>query len=54
MQMDEYTVSEGGGVVEVCAQLSMTSDGSLECGVVVTLQTMDGDKASMSLLPPVC
>ena len=52
MEMDEYSVNEGDGVVEVCAQLLVAPADGLECCIVATLTPADGDKAGMS--PSVC
>ena len=40
-----YTASEGNGTTEVCVEVSGVPGGGLECEIVVTLTTMDGDKA---------
>ena len=42
--MNEYDVSEGGVMVEVCAVLTTAPAMGLECSVVATPLT-DGDKA---------
>ena len=52
MEMDEYSVNEGDGVVEVCAQLMVAPADGLQCIIVATLTAMDGAKAGMS--PSVC
>ena len=52
MEMDEYSVNEGDGAVEVCAQLMVAPADGLQCIIVATLTPMDGDKAGMS--PSVC
>ena len=52
MEMDEYSVNEGDGVVEVCAQLMVAPADGLQCIIVATLTPMDGAKAGMS--PSVC
>ena len=50
--MDEYSVNEEDGVVEVCAQLMVAPAGGLQCSIVATLTPADGAKAGMS--PSVC
>ena len=40
-----YTPSEGDGTTQVCVVVSGLPTGGLECEIVVTLATMDGDKA---------
>ena len=52
MEMDQYSVNEGDGAVEVCAQLIVAPDDGLQCSIVVILTAMDGAKAGMS--PSVC
>ena len=52
MEMDEYSVNEGDGVVEVCAQLMVAPADGLQCSIVATLTPADGAKAGMS--PSVC
>ena len=52
MEMDEYSVNEGDGAVEVCAQLMVAPADGLQCSIVATLTAMDGAKAGMS--PSVC
>ena len=49
MEMDEYSVNEGDGAVEVCAQLMAAPADGLQCSIVATLTPMDGDKAGMSI-----
>ena len=51
MEMDEYSVNEGDGVVEVCAQLMVAPAGGLQCIIVAVLSPMDGDKAGMFITP---
>ena len=51
MEMDEYSVIEGSGAVEVCALLMVAPAGSLECSIVAILTTTDGDKAGMPITP---
>ena len=51
MEMDEYSVIEGSGTVEVCALLMVAPSGSLECSIVAILTTTDGDKAGMPITP---
>ena len=50
--MDEYSVNEGDGAVEVCAQLMVAPADGLQCSIVAILTAMDGAKAGMS--PSVC
>ena len=52
MEMDGYSVNEGDGAVEVCAQLMVAPADGLQCIIVATLTAMDGAKAGMS--PSVC
>ena len=52
MEMDEYSVNEGDGAVEVCAQLMVAPADGLQCSIVAILTAMDGAKAGMS--PSVC
>ena len=40
-----YTVSEGDGTTEVCVVVSGVPGGGLECDIVVTLTTINSDKA---------
>ena len=40
MEMDEYSVNEGDGVVEVCAQLMVAPADGLQCNIVATLTAM--------------
>ena len=47
----DYVVDEGQSSVEVCANLTDIPAGGLECEVVATINTNDGPKASMSLVP---
>ena len=47
MEMDEYSVNEGDGVVEVCAQLMVAPADGLQCSIVTTLTPADGAKAGM-------
>ena len=49
MEMDEYSVNEGDGVVEVCAQLMVAPADGLQCSIVATLTPADAAKAGMSL-----
>ena len=51
MEIDEYSVNEGGGAVEVCALLMVAPADGLEHSIVATLTLMDGDKAGMSITP---
>ena len=51
MDMDEYSVNEGDGAVEMCAQLMVAPAGGLQCIIVATLTAMDGAKAGMSTPP---
>ena len=44
----DYMVDESQSSVEVCANLTNIPDGGLECEVIVTINTTDGPKASMS------
>ena len=52
IEVDEYSVNEGDGAVEVCAQLMVAPAGGLQCSIVAILTAMDGAKAGMS--PSVC
>ena len=52
MEMDEYSVNEEDGVVEVCAQLMVAPADGLQCSIVVIITALDGAKAGMS--PSVC
>ena len=52
MEMDEYSVNEGDGIVVVCAQLMVAPADGLQCIIVATLTAMDGAKAGVS--PSVC
>ena len=40
-----YTASEGNGTTQVCVEVSGIPASGLECEIMVTLTTMDGDKA---------
>ena len=51
MAMDDYSVNEGDGAVEVCALLMVAPAGGLECSIVANLTIVDGDKAGMLLNP---
>ena len=51
MAVDEYSVIEGDGVVEVCAQLMVAPAGGLECSIVATLTLSDGDRSGMPITP---
>ena len=44
MAMASYEFGEAAGMVEVCAQLTGPGEG-LECSIVATLITMNGNKA---------
>ena len=44
MAMASYEFDEAAGMVEVCAQLTAPGQG-LECSIVATLTTMNGNKA---------
>ena len=44
MARSDYTFSEDSGTVEVCAEISVPGD-VLECDVVITLDSVDGNKA---------
>ena len=48
MEMDQYSVNEGDGAVEVCVQLIVAPDDGLQCSIVAILTAMDGAKAGMS------
>ena len=50
----DYMVDESQSSVEVCTSLTDIPDGSLECEVVATINTIDGPKASMSPLHTKC
>ena len=52
MEMDEYSVNEEDGAVEVCAQLMVAPANGLQCSIVAILTAMDGAKAGTS--PSVC
>ena len=53
MEMNEYSVNEGDGVVEVCVQLMVAPADGLQCSIVaITHSYADGAKAGMS--PSVC
>ena len=52
MEVDEYSVNEGDGAVEVCAQLMVAPADGLQCSIVAILTATDGAKAGMS--PSVC
>ncbi len=43
----EYATSEDLGIVEVCVQLILPPEGSLECNLAVTLGLQDGAKAGI-------
>ena len=49
----DYMVDESQSSVEVCTNLTDIPDGGLECDVVATINTNDGPKASMSLVPQI-
>ena len=49
----DYMVGESQSSVEVCTNLTDIPDGGLECDVVATINTNDGPKASMSLVPQI-
>ena len=49
----DYMVDESQSSVEVCANLTDIPAGGLECEVVATINTNDGPKASMSLVPQI-
>lgn len=44
MAASEYSVGEGDGSVEVCAELTSVPVGGLECEISVTLAFSDGTK----------
>ena len=49
----DYMVDESQSSVEVCVNLTDIPDGGLKCEVVATINTNDGPKASMSLVPQI-
>ena len=52
MEMNEYSVNEVDGAVDVCAQLMVAPADGLQCSIVAIITAMDGAKAGVS--PLVC